>query len=511
MTSPEMNESKPLRVLLVEDQQSHLRNFHGLLKTMGGMEVYKTTSLQEAREVLEQVLVDVAFIDLQLSEDIRNRDGLTLIAEIRGRYQTVPVVVSDHQQHSEVRDAMKLGAADYVVKTELEQRVPLILQALLKEREREQELLDLKARGGADPNLGLIGTSVAMQNLRAMIQKIGARSQQKPVPVLVLGPTGSGKEVVAQAIHKLSAHPSEPFLDLNCGAIAETLVESQLFGYVRGAFTGAERDQEGYLSLVGRGTLFLDEVAELSPALQAKLLRVLETRTFRPVGPTSKEYQFRGRIVAATHADLAERVREGSFREDLYQRLNVLLIRVPPLSDHREDIPPLIQHFSEKQDRPLHFTQEAIELLLRRPWPGNVRELRNAIDRLAILADSDRIDVEAIQQHLPLDSARLGEDDLLRRMARKLLELPLRDKIRAIMKALVVEALRQSSGNITEAARKLGKHRKFVERFLKKGDPEHDEDEDENENEPEPEEDGSTRLKGQGNTRPQEDNSTKPR
>lgn len=468
MTSPDMSESQPFRVLLVEDHRSHLRNFTSLLETIGGMEVHKATSLQEAREVLEQVLVDVAFIDLQLSEDTRNRDGLTLIEEIRGRYQTVPVVVSDHHQHNEVRDAMKLGAADYVLKTELEQRVPLILQGLRKEREREQELLDLRARGLADPNLGLIGTSVAMQNLRAMIKKIAAKSQQKPVPVLVLGPTGSGKEVVAQAIHKQSAHPSEPFLDLNCGAIAETLVESQLFGYVRGAFTGAERDQEGYLSLVGRGTLFLDEVAELSPALQAKLLRVLETRTFRPVGPTSKEYQFRGRIVAATHADLAQRVREGSFREDLYQRLNVLLIRVPPLSDHREDIPILIQHFSEKQDRPLHFTPEAIELLRGRPWSGNVRELRNAMDRLAILADDDPIDVQAVEHYLPLSPDQLGDNGLLRRIARKLLELPVPDKIGAIMEALVSEALHQAKGNITEAAKQLGRHRKFVERFRKK-------------------------------------------
>jgi DNA-binding NtrC family response regulator len=202
--------------------------------------------------------------------------------------------------------------------------------------------------------------------------------------------------------------------------------------------------------------------------LQAKLLRVLETRTFRPLGPTAKELLFRGRIVAATHVDLKARVREKRFREDLYYRLNTLTLHVPPLSEHKEDIPALVQHFAKQFDKPLRFTQEAMDLLCQRPWPGNVRELRSAIYKLAYLADSDRIDAEILASLLPQDAAGDSVNEILETMARKLLALPLEDKSHAITKALVQEALSQSEGNITEAGRKLGWHRKSVERFLKK-------------------------------------------
>ncbi|HYO71919.1 MAG TPA: sigma-54 dependent transcriptional regulator [Archangium sp.] len=470
MNSNDTNEQRLLRVLIVDDERMALRSLAGVLQALGNIELHRASNLTEARQILEEAVLDIAFIDLQLSQDIRNRDGFTLVQEINGRYQTVPVVVSSLSQPSELRDAMKLGAKDYVFKTEIEQRVPIIIKELRHKLELSQELLDLRARGAPDPNLGLIGTSVAMQNLRALIQRIATADTQEQVPVLILGPTGSGKELVAQGIHKLGPHPAEPFFDINCGALAETLVEDQLFGHVRGAFTDATRDQDGYFTLVRRGTLFLDEVAELSPALQVKLLRVLETRRFRPVGPTAREQLFQGRIVAATHVDLKERVRQGRFREDLFHRLNVLVIRVPPLSEHKEDIPALVQYFAAKHRKPLHFTQEAIEELFRRPWPGNVRELRNAIYRLAILTNTERIDLETLNRYLPLDSNGTSGDDLeelLRKVAQHLLTLPLQDKSHAISKALVLEAMEQARGNKTEAGKKLGWNRKAVERFLK--------------------------------------------
>ncbi|MBM7115692.1 sigma-54-dependent Fis family transcriptional regulator [Archangium primigenium] len=458
-----------------------LRSLSSVLQPLGHIELYRASSLAEARQILQEAVLDVAFIDLQLSADMRNREGFTLIQEIRGRYQTVPIVVSSHSQPSEIREAMKLGAEDYVLKTELEQRVPLILKELRHKLELNQELLDLRARGAPDSNLGLIGTSVAMQNLRALLQRIATADIQEPVPVLILGPTGSGKELVAQGLHKLGPHPSEPLFDINCGALAETLVEDQLFGHVRGAFTDATRDQDGYFSLVRRGTLFLDEVAELTPILQTKLLRVLETRRFRPVGPTAREQVFRGRIVAATHVDLQERVRQGLFREDLFHRLNVLIVRVPSLSEHREDIPALVQHFAASHRKPLHFTQQAIEQLCQRPWPGNIRELRNAIYRLAILADSERIDAETLARCVPSETRGDALEDVLGQMARQLLALPLPDQDRShvLTRALVLEAMKQARGNKTEAGKKLGWSRKAVERFLKNrvnADVEEDED-----------------------------------
>jgi DNA-binding NtrC family response regulator len=485
MNANDTNEQRLLRVLIVDDERMALRSLSGVLQALGNIELHRASSLTDARQVLEEVVLDIAFIDLQLSQDIRNRDGFTLIQDLRGRYQTVPVVVSSHSQPGEIREAMKLGAEDYVLKTEIEERVPIIVKELRRKLNLSQELLDLRARGAPDSNLGLIGTSVAMQNLRALLQRLATADFQEPVPVLIQGPTGAGKELGALAIHKLGPHPSEPFFDINCGALTETLVEDQLFGHVRGAFTDATRDQDGYFALVRRGTLFLDEVAELSPALQAKLLRVLETRRFRPVGPTAREQLFQGRIVAATHVDLKERVKQGRFREDLFHRLNVLLIRIPPLSDHREDIPALVQHFAAGHRRPLHFTQEAIELLCRRPWPGNVRELRNAIYRLAILADSERIDAETIERHLPLDSGGASGnegEELLHQMARQILDLPIKGRLDAMIRALVLAAVEKARGNNTEAGRLLGRNRRFVERFLRSLN---DEGEHEDEDEPE--------------------------
>jgi len=494
MNSNDTIEQRLLRVLIVDDERMALRSLTGVLQSLGHIEVHRASNLAEARQVLEEVVLDIAFIDLQLSQDIRNRDGFILIQELRGRYQTVPIVVSGHSQPTEIREAMKLGAEDYVLKTEVDQRVPIIIKELRRKLDLNQELLDLRARGAPDSNLGLIGTSVAMQNLRALIHRVATANLQEPVPVLILGPTGSGKELVAEAIHKLGPHPSERFVDINCGALlSENLFESQLFGHVRGAFTGAEKTQGGYFAVVQRGTFFLDEVAELSPALQAALLRVLETRRFRSVGSPGHDQLFQGRIVAATHVDLKEGVRQGKFREDLFHRLNVLLIRVPPLSEHREDIPALIHHFAAKHHKPLHFTQQAIEHLCRRPWPGNVRELRNAIYRLSILADSERIDVETIERYLPLDlDGAPGEDleELLKQMAQHLLalSLPRKDRSQVITKALVLEAMEQARGNKTQAAKKLGWHRRAVERFLRnlddseKGkDKNEDEDEDEDE------------------------------
>lgn len=469
MNSDDSNDQRLLRILIVDNERVALRHFASVLEPLGGIELHRATNLEEARQVLEQVLIDVAFIDLALSPDIRNLDGLTLIQEIRGRYQTEPIVVSQRSEVSEVRDAMKLGARDYVLKTEFAQRAPIIIKELRRTLEREKELLDLRARSLPDPTLGLVGTSVAMQNLRALIKKAAAAGSSILPPILILGPTGSGKELVAQSLHRYGPHPSAPLIDLNCGALVETLVEDQLFGHVRGAFAGADRDQEGYLSLVGEGTVFLDEVGELSPALQAKLLRVLETRRFRPLGPTSKEHQFRGRIIAATHVDLREHVREKRFREDLYHRLDVLTLHVPPLADHREDIPSLIQHFAKKYNRPPQFTQEAVDRLCRRPWPGNARELRNAIERLVYFSDSELIEAPDVEKFLSPDTARSDSvEETLKQLARTILDIPMPDKISAITAALIREALAQAKGNTTEAGRKLGRHRKYVERFRKK-------------------------------------------
>ncbi len=311
-----------------------------------------------------------------------------------------------------------------------------------------------------DPSLGLVGQSDALERLRLAIRKVAASDR----PVLVTGPTGSGKELTVQAIHRLGAYPEEPLIDLNCSALPDNLMESQLFGHERGAFTGADRQQEGTLSTVGRGTLFLDEIAELPLDLQAKLLRVLETRRYRPVGST-RTITFQGRIVCATHVDLAARVEAGTFREDLYYRLNVLELQVPGLEERRDDIPALIEHFMEGQNACLSFSEEAIRVLMHAAWPGNVRQLRNAIDRLVVFAPPGVVTRETINATLSLRSKE-GPTNALRRLAREVLQTDAGDKLKLLESTLVEEALSMAKGNKSAAARLLGVHRKVIERRL---------------------------------------------
>ncbi len=305
----------------------------------------------------------------------------------------------------------------------------------------------------------LIGVSPATLALQSRLERV-ARS---PCPVLLHGPTGSGKELAAQFIHDLSDRRRSPMVTVNCGAIPEPLAESELFGHEPGAFTGATRRHDGHFTEAGDGTLFLDEVAELSLTLQVKLLRALETGRFRPVGGGA-EKTFRGRVVAATHADLAERVNRGAFREDLYYRLRVLPIEVPSLAERRGDIPLLAEHFLRAQERHLRLTERALDALSDFDWPGNARQLRNVVDRLAVFSDGPLIDHDDVARELSLEGPRTERGGDLSSLARQVLERPDIDKLHAMERALIDEALRQSDGNKSEAARRLGVHRKVIER-----------------------------------------------
>ena len=453
-----------MKLLIVDDQASARRVLSAIVGRLDDVEIEEADSLESARRAIENRALDVALLDLRLGSDARNRDGLVLVEEIRARTAIVPIIVTGYSEVAEIRKAMRVGAYDYILKDDLcDELVLPVLTGLRTRRRLEHEVRELRARQPeAEPVTGrLVGVSPAMELLRETIRRAALSDR----PVLVTGPTGSGKELVVEALHTLGPHPDHPLLDLNCGAIPEALMESQLFGHAKGAFTSADREQQGYLTLVKQGTLFLDEVAELPATLQAKLLRVLETGVFRPVGSAAQGH-FEGRVIAATHADLTDRVRTGAFREDLFYRLNVLAIRVPPLGERREDVPALVAHFCRGQKRPLRFSAAALDLMMGSAWPGHVRQLRNLVDRVAAFADDDLVTPDALAPFLAESPASNTNADVLQSTARNILRLPIENKLEAIEEALIAEAVRLSDGNKSGAARLLGLHRKAVSRRL---------------------------------------------
>jgi DNA-binding NtrC family response regulator len=451
-----------MRVLVVDDERAARQVLVRLVSLVGEVETHEAASVAEAKELLEQMPFDALLVDLRLSPDADDRDGLVLVNEARAR-SILSVVVSGSHDVAAVRTAMRMGAHDYVLKDELsEELIVPVLRSIQSRRALEREVTELRSRGAANVP-SLVGTSRAMQQLRTMIQRVAVSDR----PVLVTGPTGAGKEVVVRAIHALGRHPSAPLLDLNCGAFPEALVESQLFGHERGAFTGADKKHEGFFAVASVGTVFLDELAEMPLDLQAKLLRVLETGMYRPVGASTSR-KFVGRIIAATCADLEERVATGRFREDLYYRLNVLEVHVPSLDERREDIPMLLQHFASCQSRPLAFTEEAYAHAQQMQWRGNARQLRNLVDRLAVFAPDGPITAEVLDQFAggrPLASS----SDPLAALVREVLKVDAGDKLRTAENLLIHEALRLTDGNKAAAARLLGVHRKVVERRTDRG------------------------------------------
>lgn len=450
-----------MRILIVDDELPARRSLERILRKLPFVEIAQAASVTEARLELETGTIDVALIDLRLHGDGQSCDGLGLLSEVRQRSGVVPIMISGSADLGEVRAAMRAGAYDYILKDELSEDLVLpILKKLQDKRALEQEVRRLRARCDVSTTPGLVGTSPQMQRLRGDIERVAMSDR----PVLVTGPTGAGKELVVRAIHAFSSRADQPILDLNCGALPGTLIESELFGHERGAFTGADRKHSGFFTAVRAGTLFLDEIAELPLELQAKLLRVLEIGLFRPIG-SSELLRFEGRVITATHRDLDERTARGAFREDLYYRLNVLEVRVPSLKERQEDIPALVAHFARMQSRPMTFTEPAIAALQTANWPGNVRQLRNVVDRLAVFAPDGPITAATIAE---LSGGRRAPVAVrgLSDFARAVLQTGFAEKLALAETSLIDEAMRLCDGNKAAAARLLGVHRKVVERRL---------------------------------------------
>ena len=431
-----------------------MRHMASLMLERQGYRVSAAANGREALERLRDGDIDIVLSDMRMPE----LDGLGLLKSLRESKSPVLVIMmSAFVELDAAIEALKMGAADYVSKpfkpdeVLLKIRMALERQRLADEGERlRAENARLRGDGPQDSLApGIVGKSKALATVFNTVRKVADYKST----VLLLGESGTGKELIARALHDRSVRAKGPFVPINCGAIPETLLESELFGHVKGAFTDATRSKRGIIEEASGGTLFLDEIGELPLALQVKLLRFLQEDEIRRVGE-NKGVTVDVRVVAATARDLEGMVREGAFREDLFYRLNVLLVTIPPLRDRKDDIPLLVEHFlaryGERLGRPgMTLSRDALRVLMDYNWPGNVRELENTIERTMVLADGDRIEVESLPDRLrergqPAGGGFAIGDDLSIKRATE-----------AIERELIKQALEKTGGNRTRAAELL--------------------------------------------------------
>jgi two-component system response regulator HydG len=444
-----------VKILIVDDEESHRIMLRAVLKDEG-YGVSEASDGTEALRAVEKEAFDLILMDLRMT----NMDGIEALTEIRKISPNVPVLImTAYASVKTAVEALKAGAFEYLTKPLDIEGLKILIEKALEHYHLRTENLVLKERLGDRFDFSrIIGRSAAMKALLETLAMVAPTD----ATVLIMGESGTGKEVVANAIHHNSPRAPQPFIKVSCAALPETLLESELFGHEKGAFTGAVARRAGRFELAHRGTIFLDEVGEMSPATQTKLLRVLQERAFEPLGG-SRTIQVDIRVIAATNRDLAAQVKEGRFREDLYYRLNVVSLTVPPLRERKEDIPLLADHFlalfREKNRKSIQaISGKALDLLLRYEWPGNIRELENCIERAVIMA---RDEVLVPVDFPPQIQALSGEE----RQAG--FTIPAGISLAAIEQALIVKTLEDAGGNRTRAAEILGINRRTLQNKLK--------------------------------------------
>jgi two-component system response regulator PilR (NtrC family) len=439
--------------LLIVDDEQGMRQLLSHVFGRAGHAVRSAENGARALELLRELPADLVVSDVRMPD----MNGIELLRHVRELLPDAAVVLMTAFATVETaREAFKLGADDFIQKPFDVEELKLIVGRALEKLNLRRENETLKSeneallrgqheRGRLDR---IIGHSDRMQAVYQMIETVA----QVHSTVLITGESGTGKEMVARAVHNLGPRADKPFMPINCGAFTETLLESELFGYVRGAFTGATANRKGLFEAASGGTIFLDEIGEMSPTMQVKLLRVLQERRVRPVG-AHEESVVDARVIAATNRDLAQMVKQGGFREDLFYRVSVIPIELPPLRERREDIPDLVAHFVEKfsrqTGRSLRVSDRALELLERYSWPGNVRELEHTIERAVALLRTDTIQPESLPQSVTnYNPARVPSSDL----ALPEDGLNLVAHLDHLEKSFVLEALRRTGGNQTKAA-----------------------------------------------------------
>jgi two-component system response regulator AtoC len=398
-----MSDDLKIKLLVVDDEQSIRR----LCMTIGGSLGFacdEAESAETASTRLESDPPDLVLTDLKLP----NQSGVDLLKQIKSFLPRAEVaIMTGHGSIESAVDAMKLGAYDYIEKPFRVEKMRLLLQRMAEKVRLVNENAFLREKVNTDENLdGIIGTSAGMQDVLRMISRL----KDTRTPVLISGESGTGKELVARAIHFRGALAQTNFVAVDCGALVPTLMESELFGYEKGAFTGATKSKAGLFQAANGGTIFLDEIGELPLEMQTKLLRVLQEKEVRPVGSNDK-INVDVRVIAATNRDLESAYRAGTFRKDLYFRLNVVTVHLPPLRERRSDIPMLVHHFLNRYAPGTHLpiTPAAMKCLLQYDWPGNVRELENCIARAVTLGDQHVIDVQDLPPAIRTEQAASSE------------------------------------------------------------------------------------------------------
>jgi DNA-binding NtrC family response regulator len=442
-------------VLLVDDEINMAKTQAKILQRKG-YEVETASNGREALRLLDGATFDVVITDLKMPV----MDGMQLLREMSAKEQGCAVIVlTGHGTIESAVEAMRLGAVDYLTKPCNPDELLIKVDKLLETKRLREEVAQLRREVRAYKRFGeLIGQSPAMRQIYLLIAAVSGNKST----VLVTGESGTGKELVARTIHQQGSWADRPFVAINCGAMSETLLDSQLFGHRRGAFTGAIADHNGVFQTANSGTLFLDEISEIPLSLQVKFLRAIQEKEVTPLG-SSRPVKVDVRIIAASNRNLEEEVKKGTFRDDLFYRLNVVPIHLPPLRERREDIPLLIEHFiatfsTEYKVEPKKVAPEALDKLTSYPWPGNIRELQNMIERMFALSRS----VEITLADLPGPIAGFEEKPL---HFQDLAEIP---TLEVMERSLIAAALHKSHGNKNEAARILAIDRQRLYRKIEK-------------------------------------------
>ena len=456
----------PAKILVVDDEEIVCLSCQRILAEEG-YEVQTRLSGPEGLQLLAEEPFDLAIVDLKMPR----MDGMEVLQAIKRDFPHIPVImITGYATVESAVEAMKSGAFDYLPKPFTPDEVAVVVKKALETRSMILENLYLRGEIQAKYRFeNIIGNSKKMQEIYRLIAKVAPTNST----VLITGESGTGKELIARAIHYNSQRKDRPFVPVDCAVLSENLLESELFGHVKGSFTGAIVTKPGLFEVADGGSLFLDEIGNISLAMQSKLLRFIQEREFTPVGGT-KLKKVDVRLIAATNKDLEEKIKEGTFREDLFYRLNIVPISLPPLREKEEDIPLLAIHFLKKYcqemgKNPKTLSQAAMEMLMRYPWPGNVRELENIIERAVIMTEEETL----LPKHLPLPLQERPEgitfsvpktNEELRELKRHL-----RDKaIEEVERLFVLDALTRNDWNVTRSSKDVGMLRPNFQALMRK-------------------------------------------